>query len=90
MAIDEIQRVPALLRAIKTTLDEDRCPGRFIATGSSNLMNLKGVEKSLAGRAEALLCLYTVLAGGNIRESQKTLRQTCRHISRITTETPSK
>lgn len=55
MAIDEIQRVPALLRAIKTALDEDRRPGRFIVTGSSNLMNLKGTEESLAGRAETLL-----------------------------------
>lgn len=54
VAIDEIQRVPALLRAIKAALDEDRRPGRFIVTGSSNLMNLKGAEESLAGRAETL------------------------------------
>lgn len=54
VAIDEIQRVPALLRAIKAALDEDRRPGRFIVTGSSNLMNLKGAEESLAGRAEIL------------------------------------
>ncbi|WP_279058033.1 AAA family ATPase [Mobiluncus mulieris] len=77
VAIDEIQRVPALLRAIKAALDEDRRPGRFIVTGSSNLMNLKGAEESLAGRAETLLCFYAVLAGGNARESQKILRQTC-------------
>lgn len=54
VAIDEIQRVPALLRAIKAALDVDRRPGRFIVTGSSNLMNLKGAEESLAGRAETL------------------------------------
>lgn len=54
VAIDEIQRVPTLLRAIKAALDEDRRPGRFIVTGSSNLMNLKGAEESLAGRAETL------------------------------------
>lgn len=54
VAIDEIQRVPALLRAIKAALDEDRRPGRFIVTGSSNLMNLKGAQESLAGRAETL------------------------------------
>lgn len=54
VAVDEIQRVPALLRAIKAALDEDRRPGRFIVTGSSNLMNLKGAEESLAGRAETL------------------------------------
>lgn len=54
VAIDEIQRVPALLRAIKAALDEDRRSGRFIVTGSSNLMNLKGAQESLAGRAETL------------------------------------
>ena len=55
VAIDEIQRVPALFRAIKAAVDENRRPGRFIITGSSNLMNLKGAEESLAGRAETLL-----------------------------------
>lgn len=54
VAIDEIQRVPALFRAIKAAVDENRRPGRFIITGSSNLMNLKGSEESLAGRAETL------------------------------------
>lgn len=54
MAIDEIQRVPELFRAIKAAVDENRRPGRFIITGSSNLMNLKGAEESLAGRAETL------------------------------------
>lgn len=54
VAIDEIQRVPALFRAIKAAIDENRRPGRFIITGSSNLMNLKGAEESLAGRAETL------------------------------------
>ncbi len=54
VAIDEIQRVPALFRAIKAAVDENRRPGRFIITGSSNLMNLKGAEESLAGRAETL------------------------------------
>ncbi len=54
MAVDEIQRVPELFRAIKAAVDENRRPGRFIITGSSNLMNLKGAEESLAGRAETL------------------------------------
>ncbi|MFR2393672.1 MAG: ATP-binding protein [Varibaculum cambriense] len=54
VAIDEIQRVPALFRAIKAAVDENRRPGRFIITESSNLMNLKGAEESLAGRAETL------------------------------------
>jgi len=36
--IDEIQRVPALLLAIKTAVDRDPRPGRFLLTGSANLM----------------------------------------------------
>lgn len=54
LAIDEIQRAPELFRAIKGALEEDRRPGRFIITGSSNLSTLKGAEESLAGRAETL------------------------------------
>lgn len=53
-AIDEIQRVPQLVLAIKSALEKARRPGRFAATGSANLANLKGVEESLAGRAEAV------------------------------------
>lgn len=55
LAIDEIQRAPELFRAIKGALEEDRRPGRFIITGSSNLLNLQGAEESLAGRAETLV-----------------------------------
>lgn len=54
LAIDEIQRAPELFRAMKGALEEDRRPGRFIITGSSNLSTLKGAEESLAGRAETL------------------------------------
>ena len=54
LAIDEIQRAPELFRAIKGALEEDRRPGRFIITASSNLSTLKGAEESLAGRAETL------------------------------------
>ena len=38
--IDEIQRAPQLLLAIKKSVDEDRRPGRFLLTGSANLMAL--------------------------------------------------
>jgi predicted AAA+ superfamily ATPase len=53
--IDEIQRAPALLLAIKKTVDEDRRPGRFLLTGSANLMALPLVADSLAGRMETLV-----------------------------------
>jgi predicted AAA+ superfamily ATPase len=52
--IDEIQRAPQLLLAIKKSVDEDRRPGRFLLTGSANLMTLPTVADSLAGRMETL------------------------------------
>lgn len=51
MVIDEIQRAPELLLAIKASIDRDRRPGRFILTGSSNLLSLSRTPDSLAGRA---------------------------------------
>jgi predicted AAA+ superfamily ATPase len=55
--IDEIQRAPELLLAIKKSVDEDRRPGRFLLTGSANLMALPTVADSLAGRMETLSLL---------------------------------
>ena len=55
--IDEIQRAPQLLLAIKKTVDEDRRPGRFLLTGSANLMALPTMADSLAGRMETLTLL---------------------------------
>ncbi|MCC5853078.1 MAG: ATP-binding protein [Alkalimonas sp.] len=55
--IDEIQRAPQLLLAIKKSVDEDRRPGRFLLTGSANLMALPTVSDSLAGRMETLSLL---------------------------------
>lgn len=53
LVIDEVQREPDLLLAIKTAVDGDvpRVPGRFILTGSANLLLMKRVRESLAGRA---------------------------------------
>ena len=55
--IDEVQRAPGLLLAIKKSVDEDRRPGRFLLTGSANLMALPTVADSLAGRMETLSLL---------------------------------
>ena len=55
--IDEIQRAPQLLLAIKKSVDEDRRPGRFLLTGSANLIALPTVADSLAGRMETLSLL---------------------------------
>ncbi len=51
-AIDEVQRVPALFSAIKVAVDRDRHPGRFLLTGSANLLFMSTVSESLAGRME--------------------------------------
>jgi hypothetical protein len=48
--IDEVQRVPRLLTAIKASVDTDRRAGRYILTGSSNIMTLPRISESLAGR----------------------------------------
>jgi uncharacterized protein len=52
--IDEIQRAPELLLVIKESVDSDKRPGRFLLTGSANLMTLPRVADSLAGRMEAV------------------------------------
>lgn len=54
VAIDEVQRAPELLLAIKAAVDADRRPGRFLLTGSANLLQLPRLADSLAGRMECL------------------------------------
>ena len=55
--IDEAQRAPELMRALKRTVDEDRKAGHFILTGSADLMALPRIADSLAGR----MALVTLL-----------------------------
>ena len=52
VTLDEVQRAPALLPAIKRAVDQDRRPGRFVLTGSANLLLVPTVTESLAGRME--------------------------------------
>jgi hypothetical protein len=54
VTLDEVQRAPGLLPAIKRSVDRDRRPGRFLLTGSANLLLLPGVSESLAGRMEII------------------------------------
>jgi uncharacterized protein len=51
VTIDEVQRSPDLLLAVKRAVDKKRTPGQFILTGSANLLLMKHVGESLAGRA---------------------------------------
>jgi predicted AAA+ superfamily ATPase len=55
--VDEVQRAPELLRAIKLSVDQDRRPGRFLLTGSADLLTLPTVSDSLAGRMEVVTLL---------------------------------
>lgn len=52
--IDEIQRAPDLLLAIKSRVDRDWSPGQFLITGSANLRRLPTVADSLPGRVDYL------------------------------------
>ncbi|MBN9678757.1 ATP-binding protein [Salipiger bermudensis] len=52
--IDEVQRAPDLLLAIKNVVDDHQSPGRFLLTGSANLMTIPKVADSLAGRMEVI------------------------------------
>ena len=50
LIIDEVQRIPSLLPAIKKAVDEDTRPGQYLLTGSANIQSLPTVRESLAGR----------------------------------------
>lgn len=54
VTLDEVQRAPGLLPAIKQSVDRDLRPGRFLLRGSANLLLLPGVSESLAGRMEIM------------------------------------
>lgn len=54
LVIDEVQRVPELMLAIKAEVDRDARPGRFLLTGSSRLLATRGLADTLAGRIELL------------------------------------
>lgn len=54
LTLDEVQREPRLLSALKIAVDERRTPGRFLLTGSANLLLMRRVSESLAGRASYL------------------------------------
>ncbi len=62
VVLDEIQKVPNLFPAIKLAVDKNRQPGRFLLTGSANVMTLPRLSESLAGRME-IIPLYPFSAG---------------------------
>ena len=52
--IDEVQKAPGLFPAIKMSVDRDRRPGRYLLTGSANVLLLPQISESLAGRMELI------------------------------------
>src|SRR5262249_14866364 len=54
LVIDEIQRAPEMLLAIKVTVDADPRPGRFLLTGSARLLGLRALPDTLPGRMETI------------------------------------
>ena len=57
IVIDEVQRAPDLLSYIQVIVDEDPRPGRFVITGSQNLLLMESVSQTLAGRTALLRLL---------------------------------
>jgi hypothetical protein len=68
VVIDEVQRVPGLLLAIKDRVDRDTRPGRFLLTGSANVFASRRVREALTGRMETIV--LWPLAQAEIRGSE--------------------
>lgn len=66
--IDEVQRAPDLILAVKASVDDDQEPGRFLLTGSANLATIPAIADSLAGRM-AVIPLFP-FAQAEIRKRQ--------------------
>ena len=75
VTIDEVQRSPALLNHIKIEVDRDPRRGRFLLTGSANLLLMKSVSESLAGRAGYIVLPSLTLAEIMRREGGRLLRR---------------
>ncbi len=70
LIIDEIQRVPSLLIAIKKVVDENTRSGQYLLTGSANIQSIPSVQESLAGRITKIR--LKTLSQGEMQEAQPT------------------
>jgi predicted AAA+ superfamily ATPase len=66
VTLDEIQKVPEVLEGIKLSVDKERVNGRFLLTGSANVLDMKRAKDTLAGRV-----IEIVLWGLSQKELQK-------------------
>jgi predicted AAA+ superfamily ATPase len=60
--LDEVQRAPGIFTALKAAVDRRRTPGRFLLTGSTNVLLVPSLSESLAGRM-AILRLHPLSQG---------------------------
>lgn len=74
VVIDEIQKASDLFPAIKLAVDQDRRPGRFLLTGSANVMTLPRLSESLAGRM-GIIPLFPFSAGELIGRRESFLKR---------------
>ncbi len=70
VVLDEVQRAPGVFMAIKAEVDKNRKPGRFLLTGSANVLLLPKVSESLAGRIE-IITLWPLSQGEIESHSEK-------------------
>jgi predicted AAA+ superfamily ATPase len=75
--LDEVQRVPSLFTALKATVDRQREAGRFLLTGSANVLLVPRLADSLAGRME-ILRLFP-LAQSELRRRRSAFLDTLLH-----------
>ena len=71
VVLDEVQHCPELFPAVKLLVDKDRTPGRFVLTGSANVLLLPKLSESLAGRME-IIPLFP-LAQAELRGGSRTV-----------------
>jgi len=74
VTLDEVHHVPELFPVIKAAIDRKRQPGRFLLTGSANVMLLPKISESLAGRME-VLTLWP-FSQGEMRGTKETFVET--------------
>jgi len=82
VTLDEVQRSPDLMHAVKRSVDEDRRPGRFVLTGSANLLLMETISETLAGRA-VYLTLWPLTRRERLGEG------TCGRWDRLLTRDPN-
>ncbi len=84
ICIDEAQKAPSLMTAVKRTVDRNRRPGRIVLSGSANFSLLKEISESLAGRS-----LHVSLQPFSLRERTGSIRQLPFLAKLLNGETPS-